>query len=73
MKVALSATSPASTGAISAGTMTFESTPSHSTPLVPTAASVEPIMPPISACEEDDGTPNHHVTRFQVIAPTNPA
>ena len=30
-------------------------------------------MPPISACEDDDGTPNHHVTRFQAIAPTRPA
>src|SRR3954465_8942159 len=30
-------------------------------------------MPPISACEDDDGTPNHHVTRFHVIAPINPA
>ena len=30
-------------------------------------------MPPISACEDDDGTPNHQVTRFQAIAPTRPA
>src|SRR5262245_26873977 len=53
--------------------MTFESTPFHSTADVPIAAQVEPIMPPISACEDDDGTPNHHVIRFQVIAPINPA
>src|SRR3954453_14583967 len=30
-------------------------------------------MPPIRACEEDDGIPNHHVTRFQLIAPIKPA
>ena len=30
-------------------------------------------MPPISACEDDDGRPNHHVVRFQAIAPINPA
>ena len=29
-------------------------------------------MPPIRACEEDDGSPNHQVPRFQTIAPTNP-
>ena len=30
-------------------------------------------MPPISACDEDEGTPYHQVTRFQVMAPTRPA
>src|SRR4051812_27592507 len=73
MAVAPSATTPASTGAITAGTIPFESTPSNCTPLVPTAASEAPIIPPISACEDDDGTPNHHVARFQAIAPTSPA
>src|SRR4051812_34803087 len=73
MTVAVSATTPASTGAISAGTTTLASTPSHSTPLLPTAASVAPSTPPISACEDDDGIPNHHVVRFQAIAPTKPA
>ena len=29
-------------------------------------------MPPISACEDDDGSPNHHVVRFQAIAPMSP-
>src|SRR4051794_18446868 len=57
---------------MAAGTMTFDNTPSHSTPLLPTAAIVAPSMPPISACDDDDGTPNHHVTRFHVIAPTSP-
>ena len=26
-------------------------------------------MPPISACEEEDGSPKYQVTRFQTIAP----
>src|SRR6187455_3251002 len=30
-------------------------------------------MPPISACEDDDGNPSHQVVRFQAIAPTRPA
>ena len=30
-------------------------------------------MPPISACEDDEGSPNHQVTRFQTIAPIRPA
>ncbi len=30
-------------------------------------------MPPIRACEDDDGSPSHHVTRFQAIAPIRPA
>jgi hypothetical protein len=29
-------------------------------------------MPPISACEEEDGMPNHQVVRFQQIAPISP-
>src|SRR5690349_12945968 len=39
----------------------------------PTAATAEPTTPPIKACEELDGNPNHQVTRFQVIAPIKPA
>src|SRR5438445_11795761 len=30
-------------------------------------------MPPISACDDDDGRLNHQVSRFHVIAPTRPA
>src|SRR5688572_16781116 len=30
-------------------------------------------MPPISACEDEDGNPSHHVTRFHAIAPIRPA
>src|SRR5690606_12585444 len=35
------------------------------------AASAAPIRPPISACEDEDGRPNHHVIRFQVMPPSN--
>src|SRR5215831_3444803 len=35
------------------------------------AASAEPQRPPISAWLELDGNPNHHVTRFQTIAPSS--
>src|SRR4051794_9787413 len=72
MRIARPAATNASTGAISAGTMTFSISPSAITPLEPTAANVEPTMPPISACEDDDGNPKYQVSRFQAIAPTNP-
>src|SRR5579884_2684073 len=39
----------------------------------PAEASVAPHRPPISACDELDGRPNHHVIRFQTIAPSNAA
>src|SRR3954453_12877721 len=34
------------------------------------AARPAPTSPPISACEDDDGSPKYQVTRFQVMAPT---
>src|SRR5690606_39557104 len=38
--------------------------------LLDVAASAAPIRPPISACEDDDGRPNHQVIRFQVMPPS---
>src|SRR5262249_10650971 len=67
------ATTPARIGAITAGISTLDVSSLNSTAEVPTAAIVAPTIPPMSACDEEDGTPNHHVTRFQVIAPTSPA
>src|SRR5689334_16607977 len=32
-----------------------------------------PMSPPINAWEDEDGSPNHHVTRFQTIAPSSAA
>ncbi len=39
----------------------------------PECAIAAPANPPIKVCEEDDGIPNHHVNKFQVIAATRPA
>lgn len=36
-------------------------------------ASPAPTTPPISACEDDEGSPKYQVIRFQVIAPSTPA
>jgi len=41
--------------------------------LPPAAAIVEPITPPMSACDELDGMPNSQVSRFQMIPPARPA
>ena len=61
------------TGESTAGRTTFETRPCHSTELPPAAASVEPITPPMRACDELDGMPNSQVTRFQMIPPARPA
>ena len=39
----------------------------------PDCASAAPTRPPISACDDDDGRPSHHVIRFQMIAPITAA
>ena len=64
--------SPAN-GAISDGISTFSFRPPHLTTSKPEAAMPEPSTPPIRAWLELDGRPRYQVTRFQVIAPTNPA
>src|SRR3954471_13199889 len=71
--IARPATTSASTGATSAGITTFSSSPSNCTPSTPTAATVEPTTPPISAWELEDGRPKYQVARFQEIAPISPA
>ncbi len=52
--------------------ITLERMPLNSTAPVPAAAIVEPTTPPISACDDDEGSPNHHVARFQQVAPMSP-
>src|SRR4051794_15308023 len=37
------------------------------------AASAAPTSPPMSACDDDDGSPKYQVIRFQAIAPTRAA
>src|SRR5919197_588705 len=63
----------ARTGAIRPGITTFSTIPEPITALDPSAANAEPTTPPISACEEDDGSPKYQVSRFQKIAPIRPA
>ena len=67
------ATRKATSGATTAGISTLPTRPSASTASSPAAATAEPTTPPISACEELEGSPNHQVTRFQAIAPISPA
>src|SRR3954469_4289609 len=71
MRIASPAAASASTGATRAGTATFSTRPDQIT--WPPEASVAPTIPPISACEDDDGSPSHQVVRFQTIAPIRPA
>ena len=58
-------------GEATIGMRTFSTIVSQCTPAP--AAMAAPTRPPMSACEEDDGSPKYHVIRFQVIAPSNPA
>ena len=67
------AESPATTGATSAGITTLCAMPCQSTPFVPDWTRAAPTRPPISACDELDGSPSRHVIRFQAIAPTSAA
>ena len=39
----------------------------------PSAGSVAPIRPPASACEDEEGSPHHQVSRFQTMAPSSEA
>ncbi len=59
------------TGETTIGMTTFSSTPCQST--TEPAASAAPTMPPISACDDDDGSPKYQVMRFQAIAPNRAA
>ncbi len=47
--------------------------PFHWTPFEPDWTSAAPTSPPISACDELEGRPSHHVRRFQTIAPMSAA
>src|SRR5690348_16449917 len=61
------------TGASTAGRMTLATRLCHLTAWPPAAASMAPITPPISACDELDGIPRNQVSRFHTIAPVRPA
>src|SRR4029450_9865954 len=67
-------TTNARIGATMPGTITLPRSPSAKKTLsAPSATTTAPTMPPISACDELDGSPKYHVIRFQAIAPTRPA
>src|SRR5882724_10491777 len=40
--------------------------------LTPPFTIAAPARPPIRACEEETGSPSHHVIRFQAMAPRRP-
>src|SRR3954452_11649917 len=73
MMIASAAAANARTGATAAGTSTFSMMPSTLITSGPSATNAAPISPPISACDELDGRPAHHVAMFHAIAPTRPA
>src|SRR2546425_2041129 len=60
-------------GATSAGMTTLCASPCHSTPFSPDCARAAPTRPPMSACDELDGRPNHQVSKFHTIAPKRAA
>src|SRR3954463_13559038 len=60
-------------GAQNAGMSTLWTSPCHCTPCSPDWTRAAPTRPPISAWEDEDGSPSHHVTRFQTIAPVTAA
>src|SRR5436309_15253923 len=73
MLIAITPTTKATTGAITAGISTLPRTPSPRTASAPPAAKADPTTPPIRACDELDGRPKYQVARFHAIAPTRPA
>src|SRR5918992_1262284 len=52
--------------------MVFCRLPASRTPK-PALATPAPAKPPISACDEEVGSPSHRVRKFQAMAPTSPA
>ena len=52
--------------------MVFSRLPASRTPKPPLATPA-PAKPPMSACDEEVGSPSHQVRKFQAMAPTSPA
>src|SRR4051794_13546556 len=67
------AISAAITGDSTAGRTILFSTALKSIASTPPTIQVAPIRPPKSACEELEGNPRNHVTRFHRMAPISPA
>ena len=47
--------------------------PESTSPCEPQRREQAPISPPASACEDDEGSPHHQVSRFQTMAPISAA
>ena len=47
--------------------------PEPTRPEGPSAGRVAPIMPPARACDEEEGSPQYQVSRFQTMAPISEA
>src|SRR4051794_33594705 len=67
------AATKATIGAITAGTIRLPTRPPPLTADHPLAATTDPTRPPISACDELEGSPKYQVMTFHAIAPTSPA
>src|SRR5579871_5216682 len=67
------ATTKASVGETMAGTITLSTISLTWIAPAPAAAHAAPTRPPIRACDELEGSPSHHVIRFQVIPPISAA
>ena len=55
------------------GTSTFCTSADHLNADTPAFATTAPASAPMSACDELEGMPNHHVMRFHTHAPTRAA
>ena len=73
MRIAIPATVKARIGATMPGTMTFSISPWVWIALAPLAAKAAPTSPPMSACDELEGSPKYQVARFHAMAPIRPA
>ncbi len=60
------------TGLTTSAVTTF-STPSALISPTPRPIAAAPQRPPMSACDDDEGIPPHHVSRFQKMAPMSAA
>src|SRR5205085_6819406 len=67
------ATANARSGETIAGQITLLRIPPPRMALVPCATHAAPTSPPMSACDELEGSPCHQVIRFQAMAPTRAA
>src|SRR4051795_5656746 len=73
MRIAIPAAQKGRTGAARRGTITLSMRPWPLTAEGPEATNAAPATPPMSACDELEGSPAHQVARFQAIAPMSPA